>query len=180
MKQVNKNLCPLASACYPKRGQWLCSKSQTWQTTIRPWSPLHQAETVFRDDNGPPYPGKGAWLSTRPRVVVQKSSTLNHFSMQEQHLFSSASGGPHTGASALQKAGAASQRGSSPTGCTTTEPTLDLPSPYPSKVVSQPQICQIGNPSLVGNGDTSSTGLPKDKPSRWSKSSQTPVSPHVE
>ena len=26
------------------------------------------------------------------------------------------------------------------------EPTLDLPSPYSSKVVSQPQICQIGNP----------------------------------
>lgn len=71
--------------------------------------------------------------------------TLSHFSMQERQ-FSSTSGGTCTGISALQGSRAASPRGSSPTGYTTTRAHFGLAQLYSSKVVSQPQSCQVDNP----------------------------------
>ena len=103
-------------------------------------------------------PRKNTWLSARPRVVV-----LNHFSMQEQHLFSSTLGGPRTGASALQRSRAASPRGSSPTGYTTTRTYFGLTQSSPKQSGKSTTNMSNRQPSLVGNGDTSSTGLPKDK-----------------
>ena len=121
-------------------------------------------------------PRKDTWLSARPRVVMEMDPTLSHFSMQERQ-FSSTSGGPCTGISALQGSRAASPRGSSPTGYTTTRAHFGLAQLSLKQSGKSTTIMSSRQPSMVGNSDTSSTGLPRDKPSRRPKSSQTPVLP---
>ena len=95
----------------------------------------------------------------------------------QEHRFSSALGGPHTGVSALQGSRAVSPRGSSPRGYTMTRAQFGFTQPSLKQSGKSTTNMSSRQPSMVGNGDTSSTGLPRDKPSRRPKSTQTPVPP---
>jgi len=117
-------------------------------------------KTVFRDDSGPTKKRHMVISHAGPGSSWKRGPTLSHFSMQERQ-FSCASGGPRRGA----------------TGYTTTMTHFGLAQPSLKQSGKSTTNMSSRQSSMVGNGDASSTGLPRDKPSRRTKSSQTPVPP---
>ena len=110
MKHLNKDLRPLAGACYPKRGQWLFGedfdlKTKNMADSVKALKPLApKRKQVFRDDSGPTKKRHG------PRVVVETGPTLSHFSMQEALVFQHPGGALHRGQRPARKQGSVPEK----------------------------------------------------------------------
>ena len=153
-------------------GRTLVLRPKTWQTMLEA---LCTQEKSFSRRRRP--------YQERHMVISQAQGRRGNqpytqpFSMQKR-WFSSTLGGPRTGGSALQGSRAASPRASSPRGYTTTRAHFRVAQPSLKQSGQSTTNMSSRQPSMVGIGDVSSTGLPRDKPSRRPKSSQTPVPPN--